>query len=207
LGGGVRHLKSYAPKQRHEIIHSSTYLLGGKVDTVIQRTTLGNTSQSGHVVGSSVDREQPIDTWGNTLVNISGDDTIVIRGPVHTLEEGELGGVEWLSVVKALAGLNDNVGVANEDTVVVDFSRSSVVVGLRVGEETGLEVAELELDGEGLVGRDLAKVEWELEFGRGHAVLGENATLRDDVAGSRSDLLAISEGHTTRWVSSKFNKL
>lgn len=90
-------------------------------------------------------------------------------------------------------GLYNDVRMANENTLVVNFGGSSVVVLLSICEGSGLQVLQLEFDCEWLVGRNFAKVEGEQEFGRGNSVLGDDATLRDNIAGSRTDLLTISQ--------------
>lgn len=104
-------------------------------------------------------------------------------------------------MIETWQGFDDNVRVADEDTVIVHLSWCGVVVGLSVRECTGLQVLELEFDGELLVGWDFAKVEWEDEFGGGNLVLGDDTTLRNDIARARTDLLAISQRNARRRIS------
>jgi hypothetical protein len=156
---------------------------------------LGNTSQSGLMVRSGVDREHPVHASGETLVEGSTESAITVKRSIETLEESELCGVKRLRIVEAPQLLNDQVRMSNEDTVSVDLSGSGVVGQLSVGECASLEVLELEFGGEGLVCWDLAKVKGEDEFGGRNLVLGDDASLGDGVARAGADLLAVGEGN------------
>ena len=72
--------------------------------------------------------------------------------------------------------------------------RSSVVVGLRVHEVTGLEVVECHRDGEVLVGGDRRTVGWVGEFGAGHVRRASDDTHRRGIAGASRDLLSVGDG-------------
>ena len=60
------------------------------------------------------------------------------RCPRDALEEGEPDGIGRLGLVKRGDGLDDDVGVAEDDASVVDLCRSGVVVALRIREEAEL---------------------------------------------------------------------
>jgi len=148
------------------------------------------------VVRRSVDREHTVGARGEALGDVGGNDTIVVWGRVDALEEGEPGdGVVGLSLVERGEGLDDDVGVADDDAGVVDLRRSGVVVGLRVREETELHVINLQLDGELLIRGDSAKVLWENKLGAGEACLCDDAAHRNDIARAGADLLATGQGN------------
>lgn len=153
------------------------------------------------MVGSRVDRERTIKARSQSSSEISAQSRITSKWRIQPLEEREVGGIEWLGGIEAGHRLDDNVRMADENTLVIHLSWSGVIVELGVCEETGLQVLELEFESESLVGCNFAKVEWEHEFGGWDLVLGDDATLRNNVARAGTDLLAVSQRNAGQCVS------
>lgn len=172
---------------------SGGYSRHGEVDAIIHGSMLSDGRQDGLMVRSRVDGEHPVKARIQSNGQRRRQEAVSIKRSVQALKESKLGVVEGLGIRQAVQLFNDNVRMANGDSLIVELSGSCIIVLLGVGESTGLEIAQLELDGEGLVGGDCAKVEGEDEFGRWNVVTGDDATHRDDVARSRADLLTISE--------------
>ena len=109
-----------------------------EVDAVVHAAVLGNRGKNRLVVRGSVDREETVGTGGKALGDVSSNDTGTVRGSVEALEESELGRVRGLGLVEGGEGFDDDMRVTDDNASVVDLSRSSVVVGLSVHEETEL---------------------------------------------------------------------
>lgn len=116
------------------------------------------------MIGCRVDGEHPVCSGRQAVGQRGRNRVISIKRCVQTLEESKLGWVCGLGVVETVDGLDHEMRVTNEDTLVVDLGRCSIVVGVSIGERASLEVLDLELGSEWLVGRDLAKVLGENEL-------------------------------------------
>lgn len=145
------------------------------------------------MVSSRVDAEHAVDTRRETLVQRSRERALAVERCIQALEKRKLGWIRWVGIVERLDGLNDQVRVSDQDALVVHLGRCSVIVGLRIRKRTRLQVANLELGGERLIGGNLGKVAWEDEFGRGELVLGNDTAHWNDVARAFTNLLAIGQ--------------
>lgn len=153
---------------------------------------LRNSDESRLMVSSSVDGGKTVNTSGETVSNISSQNTV--RGlVVQTLEEGETSGVGGSGLVKSLKLLNNDVRVTLDITGTVDLLRSSKVVLGGVGEETSLEVSDGHRDGERGVGLDGVAVLGVLELGGRHVGLRGDDTHGRGVAGTGLDLFTVCQ--------------
>jgi len=133
------------------------------------------------VVRVGVDRCEAVVAWWNSCSEIGCDNAVDLSG-VDTLEEGERGGVEDGWVIEGSHRLNDEVSVADEDTLCVELLRCHVIRLLCIGEHAGLQVIQDHLNVECLIGRDGGEVLRELELARGHVGLGDDIAHWDGVA-------------------------
>ena len=151
---------------------------------------LSDGDESRLMVSSGVDGSETVDTSGETVSNISSQDT-VSGLVVQTLEEGETSGVGGVGLGQGLQLLNNDVRVTLDITSTVNLLRSSEVVLLSVGEESSLEVVDGHRDGERGVGLDGIAVLGVLELGGRHVGLSSDDTHGCRVAGAGLDLLTI----------------
>lgn len=119
------------------------------------------------VVCSTVDGGNTVRTCGDTARDRSAELPIDKR-VVQALEELEGTGVSGIGLSERLEFLDDDVRVADDEAVGVDGLGCSEVILIRVDEGAGLEVVEVQDDGEVLVRRDRVEVLRAHEFGRGH---------------------------------------
>ena len=153
---------------------------------------LSDGDESRLMVSSGVDRSETVDTSGETVGNISSQDT-VSGLVVQTLEEGETSGVGGVGLGQGLQLLNNDVRVTLDIASTVNLLGSSEVVLLGVGEESSLEVGDGHRDGERSVGLDGIAVLGVLELGGRHVSLSSDDTHGCRVAGAGLDLLTIGE--------------
>ncbi len=163
------------------------------VNNIIQHTVLGDTNQSRLVVSGGIDGTHSVNTSRKTIGNISRQDTID-GSVVETLEEGKVLGVGDSRRCQAVDLLNNNVRMSLKNATAIGERGCGEVVLLSVDEETSLEVVDLHLDRELLVGLDLIQVLRVLEFGRGSLVLRNDNTHDGRVAGSVDDLFTVGQG-------------
>jgi hypothetical protein len=135
---------------------------------------LRNTRQRRLMIRGRIDRKHPIRARRQPGRNTSAERPIRIKRIIQPLEKREFRRVKRTRIVQPVQLLNHQMRMSNQHPVRIDLRRRRVVVRLGVGECTGLQVLELEFGGEGLVGRDFAKVEGEDEFGGGDLVFGED---------------------------------
>jgi hypothetical protein len=128
------------------------------------------------MVGRGVDGADPVHTSCETVGYIGGED--IVRGNVvESLEEGKGGGVERLGGLERRELLDDDVAMANDNSITVDLLGSSVVVGLGIDEVTCLHVDDLHLNSESLVLHEtLVAVLGEHKFAAGGLVETDDAT-------------------------------
>lgn len=143
------------------------------------------------MVGSSVNGAETVSTRIQSVGNLSGE-RVATR--IQSLEEGELARVGRLRLGDGSKLLNDNVRVTLDISGLVNLLRSREIGFLCIGEVTSLEMLELELDSEGLVGLNFSIVQRELELARGNVGGGGDDSHGSRVAGTTLDLLAVSEG-------------
>ena len=153
---------------------------------------LSDSDESRLMVSSGVDGSETVDTSGETVSNISSQDT-VSGLVVQTLEEGETSGVGGVGLGQGLQLLNNDVRVTLDITGTVNLLRSSEVVLLSVGEESGLEVVDGHRDGERCALLDRRAVRRERELSRRHVRLRGDDTHGCGVARTGSDLLTVRE--------------
>ena len=127
------------------------------------------------MVGGGVDGREPVDSRSKTVVNRSRQ-LSVNGGSVQTLEESELLGIGGSRIGEGVELLDDNMGVSLNLPLGVELLGSREVVLLGVDEVTSLQVLDVHLDGERLVGLDCAEVLGESEFGGRHVVCRGNDT-------------------------------
>jgi hypothetical protein len=77
------------------------------VDHVVEKAVLGNSNNSGSMVGACVDSRQSVLSRSEAARNVGTEDTVA-GGFVQTLEERELGGVEDVWRFKVVHRLDDN---------------------------------------------------------------------------------------------------
>jgi hypothetical protein len=164
-----------------------------EVNDVIEGAVLSDSDESRLVVSSGVDGRYLVGTSGETTSNISGKDA-TLGGGVQALEEREDVGVGDVSGLESIDFLDNDVGVTDEGTGVVDLLRGSIVVLLSVDEITRDQVVDLHLDSEGRIGLEGLEVLRELELRAGHLVGGEDAANDGRVAAATTDLLTVGEG-------------
>ena len=105
------------------------------------------------MVGGSGQCTDTIGTLRKTSGNFGLKTTVSVAGIVDALEESEsdrVGGS--LGVDIATQVLDSDMDVTNDNTLVIELLWSGVIRSIRVRESTGLEVVDLELNGEILVG-------------------------------------------------------
>jgi hypothetical protein len=83
------------------------------------------------------------------------------------------------------------VRVAVNLPVLAELDGCGIVRLVGVGEETGVDAVDVELDGEGLVGFDLPKVLRRVELGAGNVLRRGDLTNGSGVARATSELLTI----------------
>lgn len=139
--------------------------------------------------------------YGAHSVRASRDTDCYIRGrdavncgTVDTLEEDELEGVQRGSLLEISQRLNDNVSMSDDFSLVVETLGRSKVRLLSVGEDTRLEVLDVKLGRELLVGSDRRAVRGEEELSARHLVNGRDETDGGRVARARRDLETVGEG-------------
>jgi len=71
-----------------------------EVNTVVHATVLGDRGEHRLVVRRGVDRKEAVGTRGETLCDVSGNNTVAIGGGVDALEESELGHIGGLGLVE-----------------------------------------------------------------------------------------------------------
>jgi len=147
------------------------------------------------VVGSRVDRADTVRTGWETIIDSSGSNTSSI-GIIDTLEEDEVTRVEGVGLSDTVRELlNSEVSMSDDLTLAVKLLGSSEVVLLSVGENTGLHLLDVHLNGERSVGLDgVVVVGREDELGGGHVVEGGDITDGAGVARTFLDLLSVGDG-------------
>lgn len=143
---------------------------------------LGVGYKSGLMVGGGVDGADPVHTSCETTGYIGGE-YIVCGNVVESLKEGEGGGVERLGGLERRELLDDDVAMANDDSITVDLLGGSVVVGVGIDEVTCLHVDNLHLNSKSLVLHEtLVAVLGEHKLAAGGLVEADDATHRGLVA-------------------------
>jgi len=104
------------------------------------------------MVGSSVDGAEAVEACRDALVHGRGHDSVAVRGTVNTLEECKGQGVKGFGGIRRSHGLDHDMGVPNDSALAIDLLGSRVVVALSIDEITERHVADLQFDGESLVG-------------------------------------------------------
>ena len=180
----------------HRTAHNR--LLRRKVDRILHAPMLSDTRQRRLMVRRRIDAKHPVHPRGQTTRQIGTQRTIRIQRGVQALEERKRRRVKRIRVVQVPQRFNHNVRVPDQHPVPVHLRRCRIVVLLCVRERARLEVLQLQLRRERLVGRHRAKVQ------REHELRGRNLVLRDDVphrhrvARPLALLLAIGELHTKK---------
>jgi len=120
---------------------------------------LGNSNNSGSMVGACVDSRQSVLSRSEAARNVGTEDTVA-GGFVQTFEERELGRVEDVWRFKVVHRLDDNMGMCDQDFLIVELLRCRKVVLLSVCEEAGVHVLNRNRDSEALVRFNGGKVLW-----------------------------------------------
>lgn len=165
----------------------------GKVNGVIDSSTLGNWHDDRLMVPSRGDGRQPVCTSGETLGEIGGE-LAASSSSVETLEESENAWVCGLRRVKRWDLFNDDVVVSDDLPSVVQLLRRSVVGVGSVGEGTGLHSSRIHDNSECGVGLDITTIGRKLKLDRRHVVDTRDVTHRRRVARATLNLLAVREG-------------
>jgi len=158
-----------------------TITTDGKVNSVIDRSTLGNWHENSLMVRSGGDGGYPVCTSREALGDISSE--LAVGGScIETLEEGEDTWVCGLRGVERWDLFNDDVVVSNNLSGVVQLLRCSVVSVGGVSESTGLHSLRIHDNGEGSVGLNITTIGRELELYGWHVVNTGNITHRRRIA-------------------------
>jgi len=165
---------------------------GLEVDAVVDAVVLRKGDGDRHVVGTSGDTAQTVESSGDTASNISGQDAIDSRG-VETLEESELRSRDEGGVLEARNRTNNDMRVTIDQATVSGYLGSPEVVGVRIDEETSIDVSNAELDGELRVFRNGTKVCRENELRDRCICLRRDDTHGDGVARAVVVLRSISD--------------
>jgi hypothetical protein len=166
------------------------------VNNILNATTLSNGNKNRLVVCGRSDRLHAVETFVQTLGDLCRENTALSLG-VQAFEERETRRVSGISLVERCDLLNGDMLVTLDVLRVgVDLLGCGIVVLVRVGKETGLEVLLRELYGEALVGLDLASVDGEDELAGRHVCLGGDDAHGCGVARASLDLLAVCQGET-----------
>lgn len=147
------------------------------------------------MVGSTGHSADTVVTGGKTTGDRSAKTSITVARVIDTLEEGELGGVQWLvrgeGVTQVLDG---DVSVANNVASVSELLGSRVVSVVGVGEGAQVHVGDLDIDVKVLVRLRLIAGYRACDDGRGHVVLRWNLSHGDTVARTLLVLQTIGQG-------------
>jgi hypothetical protein len=143
-------------------------------DTVVLGATLSDGHEYRLVVTGGCHAADTVETLGETRLEISAQETLTVAGVVDTLEESKLLSVEGLVLVRVASEVLDcDVGVSNNFTV-TEGLRGGVVGFVRVGEGSGLQVADLDGELNGAVGLDNVVVLRASKDGRNHLTGGRD---------------------------------
>lgn len=147
------------------------------------------------MVGRSIDGTHAVDTFGETSSHLCLENALSVRGVIEALEKFERERIKWLCRVERWKRFDDNMRMADQDTVTVDLLWRGVVVGLGVDEIASDHVYHTHLDGKRSILDDrVVAVLWEDKLAARSLVKGDDAAHRRLVAGATSDLFAIGEG-------------
>lgn len=102
------------------------------------------------MVGGGIDGADPVHTSCKTAGYVGCED-VVCGNVVESLEEGKGSGVERFGGLERRELLDDDVAMANDDSITVDLLGGSVVVGVGIDEVTCLHVDDLHLNSESRV--------------------------------------------------------
>jgi len=136
---------------------------------------LGNGDDHRLVVGRRVDRADSVGTLGHARGDGSAQDIVDTR-IVDTLEEDELGRVVGRGLVNGGQGLDDHVAMADNEALGIKGLGGRKVGLLGIGENTSVQVVDVQLRGEACVGRDGAVVLGEQVLGGRHVFDRGNET-------------------------------
>lgn len=171
-----------------------------KVSAVLLRSTLSDGHQDRLVIGGTGHGADAITTRGQTSSHLGGKPTLAITGIVDALEESKLPGIKGLGGVQGVAGvLDSDVCVANDLTIPVEVLGSRVIGACSVREGAELHVGNVDLDLEGLEGREIVAVLGVKNDCRNHPIEGRDLAHRclqlagnrcDEVSGIHTDTIA-----------------
>jgi len=165
----------------------------GKINSVIDRSALGNWHENGLVVRSGGDGRHPVCTSRESLGNIRSELTIG-SSIVETLEESKNTWVRGLRRAQGLDRFNYNVVVSDDLPSVVQLLRCSIVGIGSVGKVTSLHPLRIHDNGKRGVSLDIAIIGRKLELDGRHVVDTRNVTHRRRVARASLNLLSICDG-------------
>jgi hypothetical protein len=118
---------------------------------VILSATLSNGHKHRLMVAGRSHRANTVFSSGKTGSEVGRQEPVAIACVVDTLEEGKVLGIQRVGwVLLTVHVLHGNVGVT-DDGAALEILRCGVVGVVRVGERSGLEVGDLDLEVDGLV--------------------------------------------------------
>lgn len=148
------------------------------------------------MVCRSVDGAHAVYTSSKTGSNI-GREKVVCGNVVETLEESKGRGVQRLGGLEVGNLFDRNVTMANDESLVVDLLRGSIVIGSGIDKVTSLHVDNLHLDGESRVFHEtFVSVLGEDELATRSLVEADDTTHRSLIARTSGDLLSVGEWDT-----------
>lgn len=153
----------------------------GKVNRVIDRSTLGNWHENSLMVRSGGDGGHPVCTSRETFSDI-GSELAIGSSSIETLEESKDTWVCGLRRVKGWDLFNDDVVVSDDLPGVVQLLRCGVVGVGSVSEGTGLHPSCVHNNGERSVRLHVTTVGRELKLDGWHVVNTRNIAHRRGVA-------------------------
>lgn len=176
------------------VVVATLLATNGEANAVILSTTLSDGHEDGLMVGRGRHAAQAVVAGGETAGDLGREEATAVAGVVDALEKGKLLGVQRLLGVEGLARvLDSDVGVADDDALLVEVLRRRVVGVGGVGEGAGRKVEHLHLDIKVLLGSNVVAVLGVDEDARDHLGGGGNVSHGNTVAGSSADLGTVGQ--------------
>lgn len=146
-------------------------LANGKVVAIVLSSSLGNLHNQCHpkvnrrirthrhqnrlMVTGRRHGADAVESGWQTTVHLSRQSAVPIARIIDTLEEGKFSGIRRILRVCRAHVLDRDVDMSLNDAIFIQLLRRGVIRNVRVGEEPGLQVVNLELNGERLIGVEI----------------------------------------------------